>query len=187
MLAIPDSTEIYHASFSEFIRAKTSELERTVHEKIGWYCSQNMGTKYCTSNVIFHLLRSAESMKSKAVGLCSQEWIDTCVEIGVNPDTPILDLKSCLSAAIALSDASNVFRLLLLQQRVEFRYKTLFAKSAFLVAEAMTALKRPLDATRHAIRFNRPIISLEESSHLSYLLIEGEHQDEVFDLLGALS
>lgn len=187
LLAAPDSTDIYHASFSEFIRAKTSELEQTVHEKIGRYCSQNMGTRYCTSNVVFHLLRSAESMKSEAVGFCSQEWIDTCVEIGVNPDTLILDLKGCLSAAIALSDASNVFRLLLLQQRVEFRYNTLFAKSAFLVAEAMTALKRPQDAIRHAIRFNRPIISLEEGLHLSYLLIEGEHQDEVFDLLGALS
>lgn len=187
LLAGPDSTEIYHASFSEFIRTKTSALDRAVHEKIGRYCSQNMGTQYCTSNVVFHLLRSEEKQRSEAVSLCSQEWIDACVEIGVNPDTLMLDLKDCLSAAIKLTDAPSVFRLLLLQQRVEFRYNTLFAKNAFLVAEAMTALKRPRDAIRHAIRFDRPIISLEEGLHLSYLLIEGEHQDEVFDLLGALS
>jgi hypothetical protein len=187
LLATPESTEIYHASFSEFIRAKTSALDGSVHEKIGRYCSQNMGTRYCALNAVFHLLRSAESLKSEAVALCSQEWIDTCVEIGVNPETLMLDLKDCLSAAIALSDASNVFRLLLLQQRVGFRYNTLFAKSAFLVAEAMIALKRPQDAIRHAIRFNRPIISLEAGLHLSYRLIEGGYQDEVFDLLGMLS
>lgn len=187
LLAAPDSTEIYHASFSDFIRAKTSAIDSSVHEKIGRYCTQNMGLRYCASNVVFHLLRSAERLKSEAVALCAQEWIDNCVEIGVNPDTLMLDLKDCLSAAIALSDAPNVFRLLLLQQRVEFRYNTLFAKSAFLVAEAMTALKRPQDAIGHAIRFNRPIISLEEGLHLSYLLIEGGFQDEVFDLLRALS
>lgn len=187
LLAAPDWTDIYHASFSEFVRAKTSDLEQTFHEKIGRYCSHNMETRYCISNVVFHLLRSAASMKPKAVELCSQEWIDSCVEIGVNPDTLILDLKDCLSAAISISDAANVFRLLLLQQRVEFRYNTLFANSAFLVAEAMIALKRPQDAIKHAIRFNRPIISLDDGLHLSHLLIEGEHQDEVFDLLDALT
>lgn len=187
LLAAPDSTEIYHASFSEFIRAKTSALDRSINEKIGRYCSQNMGKRYCALNVVFHLLRSAESLKSEAVTLCSQDWIDTCVKIGVNPDTLMLDLKDCLAAAIALPDASNVFRLLLLQQRVGFRYNTLFAKSAFLVAEAMIALKRPQDAIGHAIRFNKPIISLEAGIHLSYRLIEGEYQDEVFDLLGMLS
>jgi len=187
LLTAPDSTEIYHASFSEFIRAKTSALDGAVHEKIGRYCTQNMGTRYCISNVVFHLLRSAERLKSEAVALCSQEWVDTCVEIGVDPDTLMLDLEDGLSAAIALSDASSVFRLLLLQQRVGFRYNTLFAKNAFLVAEAMIALNRPRDAIRYAIRFTRPIVSLEQGLHLSYLLIEGGHQDEVFDLLRALS
>lgn len=187
LLTAPDWTDIYHASFSEFIRAKTSDLEQAFHEKIGRYCSQNMETRYSISNVVFHLLRSAASMKSQAVELCSQEWIDSCVEIGVNPDTLILDLKDSLSAAILISDSASVFRLLLLQQRVEFRYNTLFANSAFLVAAAMIALKRPQDAIKHAIRFKRPIISLDEGLHLSHLLIEGEHQNEVFDLLEALN
>lgn len=187
LLAAPESTEIYHSSFSEFIRAKTSALDRSIHERIGRYCSQNMGTRYCALNVVFHLLRSAESLKSEAVALCSQGWIDNCVEIGVDPDTLMLDLKDCLTAAITLSDASNVFRLLLLQQRVGFRYNSLFAKSAFLVADAMIALKRPQDAIRHAIRFNKPIVSLEAGLHLSYRLIESGCQDEVFELLGTLN
>lgn len=187
MLAAADSTEIYHASFSEFIRAKTSALDRSVHEKIGRYCSQNMGTRYCALNAVFHLLRSAESSKPDAVTLCSQNWIDNCVEIGVDPDTLILDLKDCLAAAIAFSDAANVFRLLLLQQRLEFRYNTLFAKNAFLVADAMIALKKPQDAIRHSIRFDRPIVSLDEGLHVSYRLIESGYQDEVFDLLGTLN
>jgi hypothetical protein len=187
LLAAPDSTEIYHASFSEFIRAKTSALDRSIHEKIGRYCTQNMVTGYCALNAVFHLLRSTESSKSEAVALCSQNWIDNCVEIGVDPDTLMLDLKDCLGAAIALSDAANVFRLLLLQQRVGFRYNTLFAKNAFLVADAMIALKKPQDAIRHVIRFDRPIISLEAGLHVSYRLIESGYEDEVFDLLHALN
>lgn len=181
-----DSTEIYHSSFAEFIRAKTSELEQVVQDRIANFCSSTADIEYCTLNVVFHQLRSGDDGRSKAIATCRQQWVDACVTLGVEPDVLLVDIEETLSAATQQAKAVEVIRLLLLLQRVSFRYNTLFAQSAYLIAEAMIALDRPQEAIKHAIRFGTLIVSADEALKIAFRLIDNGHHDHAFEILKPL-
>lgn len=186
MLLSPDTTTIYHPSFTEFLVAKTAYLETVVQKRLAEFCVRESALDYCVLNVVFHLLRSDDTDHSKAVVVCNQNWVDTCVELGVEPDTLLFDIEATLAAAVSFGPAVEVVRLLLLSQRVSFRYNTLFAQSARLIAEALIALKRPREALKHAIRFNRLIVAPDEALQIAFRLIQHQDPDEALELLGLL-
>lgn len=183
LLVESDSTEIYHLSFADFICTKTSELDHVVQERIADFCSEYVSIRYCKLNVVFHLLRSNINGRNKAIFTCQQQWVDGCVTLGVEPDILMTDIEGVLSEAIQQAEGVEVIRLLLLQQRVSFRYNTLFAQSAHLIAKAMISLKRPQEAIKYVIRFGRLIVSPEEALRIVYFLIDHEYYYDAFKIL----
>jgi len=186
LLLSPDTTTIYHPSFTEFLISKTAYLETVVQKRLAEFCVRASALDYCVLNVVFHLLRSDDAGRSKSVVVCNQDWVDTCVEMGVEPDTLLLDIEATLAAAVSFGPAVEVVRLLLLAQRVSFRYNTLFAQSARLIAEALILLKRPREALKHAIRFNNLIVAPDEALQIAFRLIQHQYPDEALELLGLL-
>ena len=186
LLLNPDFTTVYHPSFTEFLLSKTIDLEVAVQQRLAEYCIKESTNEYCALNVVFHLLRSVDADLSRAVVACDQNWVDTCVELGVEPDTLLFDIEATLSAAMDKGETTEVIRLLLLSQRVGFRYNTLFAQSARLIADALISLKRPQQALKHAIRFNNLIVDPDEAFQIAFSLIQNEYEEEALELLEIL-
>lgn len=186
LLLSPDTTTIYHPSFTEFLVSKTVYLDTVVQKRLAEFCIRESALDYCTLNVVFHLLRSDDYDRSRAVVTCNQNWVDSCVELGVEPDTLLYDIEATVAAALNIGPAAEVVRLLLLLQRVNFRYNSLFAQSARLIAEALIALDRPQEALKHAIRFNTLIVAPDEALQIAFRLIQHQYPDEALELLGVL-
>jgi hypothetical protein len=186
MLLCQDKTTIYHPSFSEFLILKTASFETIIQRRLADFCFQESYLDYCALNLVFHLLRSDDSHRSRAVVACDQNWVDKCVALGVEPDTLLFDIEETVAAATSLGPVAEVIRLLLLSQRVSFRYNILFAQSARLIAEVLIALKRPQEALNHAIRFNTLIVYPDEALIIAYRLIQHEYSEEALELLKIL-
>ncbi len=186
LLLNPPTTTIYHPSFTAFIISKTDALESVIQERLAAFCVKESRLEYGVLNVVFHLLRSDDADRSQAVVTCKQKWVDTCVSLGIEPDTLLFDIEATLAVAANFGQAVEVVRLLLLSQRVSFRYNTLFTQSAQLIAEALIALKRPREALKHAIRFNTLIVAPDEALQIAFCFIQHEYREEALELLGLL-
>lgn len=186
LLLNPNTTTIYHSSFTEFLISKTSSLEIVVQQQLAEFCIKETRLEYCVLNVVFHLLHADDAGRSQAVAVCNQDWVDKCVELGVEPDTLLFDVEATVRAAVNLGPAVEAIRLLLLSQRVSFRYNSLFAQSALLIAEALIALGRPREALKHAIRFNSLIVDPDEALQIAFRLIEHNYKNEALELLRLL-
>lgn len=186
LLLNPDTTTIYHPSFTEFLLSKTAYLEVAIQRRLAKFCFKETQLEYCALNVIYHLLRSDEADRSRAIGACTQSWVDECVALGANPDTLLFDIERTLSAAISSSTATEVVRLLLLSQRVTFRYNNLFAQSARLIAEALIMLGKPHEAMKHLIRYKNLIVNPDDALKIALCLIRHEYREEALEILGLL-
>ena len=182
----PDTTTIYHPSFTAFLISKTSSLEKVVQQQLAEFCIKETRQEYCVLNVVFHLLRSDDAGRSLAVAVCNQDWVDKCVELGVEPDTLLFDVEATVHAAVNFGPAVKAIQLLLLSQRVSFRYNSLFAQSALLIAEALIALGRPREALKHAIRFNTLIVDPDEALQIAFRFTEHNYKKEALELLRLL-
>lgn len=187
LLMSKESTEVYHASFAEFICRKTSSLEQSTHQRLAEWCIKEAEKDYCKLNVLFHCLRAGDALAKTGVTICQQKWVDDCVILGVEPDVLMSDVARTLSIALRSELGAEAIRLLLLQQRINFRYNVLFAQSAHLTAHALIALHRPDEAMKFAIRFDTLIVSPRDAMHIAYRLAEKGYIDHALDILGRLN
>lgn len=186
LLHDPETPEIYHSSFADFVCTKTSGNDSIIHKRVAEFCSKTSNVEYCRLNAIYHLLRSDEEGRGNAIYQCQQQWVDDCVALGVEPDVLLEDVESVLSVAIDQGRAVECIRLLLLLQRINFRYNILFAQSAHLIAEALIALDRPREAIKHAIRFGKLIVSPDEALNIVLRLADRGYDAEALDILKPL-
>ena len=164
-------TTIYHSSFNDFLIEKTELRESDIQQRLAQYCMANSNNHYGTLNSIYHGLRTGGAEKKHAIAVCKQDWVDRCVTLGVKPDILLNDVSETLDAAIQHGDLVEVIRLLLLSQRIGFRYDTLFAQSASLTADALIALDKTQEALQHVVRYDRLIVPIIEALRLALQLI----------------
>lgn len=186
LLLCQNTTTIYHPSFAEFLISKTVNLETTIQRRLADFCLRESDLDYCVLNLVFHLLRSDDTHRSRAVAVCDQNWVDRCVTLGVESDTLLFDIEEAVATATRLGPPVEAIRLLLLSQRIGFRYNVLFAQSARLVTEALISLKRPREVLKHVIRFNTLIVNPDEALQIALNLIQHEYSDEALELLKIL-
>lgn len=166
-----DETTIYHSSFADFLIEKTALRELDVQRRLLEYCASRPDTDYGTLNIIYHGLRSGSAAEARTVAMCRQEWADRCVTLGAEPDALLGDVNEVLAAASRQGSLVEVVRILLLAQRLQFRYDALFAQSADLAADALLALGKPQEAVQHAVRYGHLIVPLQDALRLSLKLI----------------
>lgn len=178
LLSGPSTTEVYHSSFSDFVVHKTSTQSDWIQGRLSDYCAQPGSGEYGELNRVFHGLLSRTDKQLTAIAECQQRWVDRCVLLGAEPDVLLGDIEDSLNAAIRVGTATEIVRLLLLSQRLKFRYDTLFAQSASLAAEALIALGKTEQALRHILRHGQLIVGPLEAFAIVRRLIEAGHPEE---------
>lgn len=155
-----ESISIYHTSFSDFVIKKTDELDEQVHKNISNYIHKHIQTNFSLSEKVYHLSNGDEQSKRNALDECNQAWIDDCALNSINPDIVLADVKNVIGLAAELGIAHKVISLLLLSQRVNFRYNTLFQENAIFLVNALLALGKPEEAIRYVVR-NKTLITAD--------------------------
>jgi hypothetical protein len=176
-------TTIYHSSFSDFLSKKTELREPDVQLRLAEYCEKNRDNRYGLLNVIHHGLKSKGTKKDHIVSLCDQKWVDDCVTEGNKPDVLLNDVNKVLTSATELGSLVETVRILLLSQRLQFRYNTLFAQSADLTANALISLGKSQETLQHVIRYGRLIISIPNALRVALKLIEASNYSNAIELL----
>lgn len=159
---------IYHTSFSDFVKKKTAEREVPIHKNIAAsiLSKNNRQSNFSISERIHHLIQGDEENKKKALEECNQSWVDDCALSSVNPDIVLADIKEAIGLAAGMGVAHKVIALLLLSQRVSFRYNVLFEENAFFLVNALLALNKPEEAIRYVVRNNTLVVADENALQL---------------------
>ena len=176
-------TTIYHSSFQEFIIEKTQLIESVTNRRLAAFCIKNPQIQYCTKNKAHHLL---EAQDSEVFDQCNQKWVDDAVNCGVDPDTLESDIENLLVFATKEGTAPQLFSALLLSQRVDFRYNTLFAQSADLISKALIALDNPLFAFKHIFRYGGLVVSNQHALKIAHHLVESSYEPLALEVLKLL-
>lgn len=184
LLANPENTAIYHPSFSEFIVHKTATISEWVHARLEGFCGVRESGDYGTLNKVYHGLRGGRESLLRAIQGCQQAWVDDSVLLGAEPEVLLADIEETLAAAASVGTATDIIRLLLLSQRLTFRYNTLFVQSAELVALALISLGKTDSALRHVVRNGRLVVSADEAFSVANALTQQGSPEHAIEVLG---
>lgn len=170
---------IYHTSFSDFVKSKTIAIGKEIHDNVANYCTKKESSFLTVSEMIYHLSKGNKTQE--ALKLCNQDWVDKCATFSVSPDMVVADIRRVIALAAELGIAHKVIELLLLSQRVNFRYNILFDENATYLVNALLALGKFDEALRYVVR-NKTLV-VEDGDAL-YLLqrfyeYEADQQAEV--------
>lgn len=183
LLSNPNKTEIYHPSFSEFVAHKTSVSGNWVHGRLAQFCADAASGDYGALNRIYHGLLGERDTRLEAVKACDQTWVDHAVLVEAEPDVLLTDIDNALTVATREGTSVDIVRLLLLSQRLRFRYNTLFAQSAELVAQALISLGKTEQALRHILRYRTLIVDPLEAFAVAQKLIAAEQYHDAEKIL----
>jgi hypothetical protein len=178
-----NETTIYHSSFADFLIEKTALRELDVQLRLAHYCMTHSNTHYGKLNAIYHGLRSGATQEAHTIEICKQDWVDECVILGVEPDVLLGDVDEALAAATRQGSFTEVIRILLLAQRLQFRYDTLFAQSADLIADALISLGKIQEALQHAVRYGQLIVPVHVALRLAHQLNIANEATTALELL----
>jgi len=182
-----EAISIYHTSFSDFVNKKTDELNEQVHKNISDYIQKHPQTNFSLSEKVYHLAHGDEQGKRNALVECNQAWIDDCALNSINPDIILVDVKNVIGLAAELGIAHKVISLLLLSQRVNFRYNTLFQENAIFLVNALLALGKPEEAINYVVRNKTLITSDGDALYLLQKFYEYDADQEAKILLNAIN
>src|SRR5690606_25301612 len=112
--------------------------------------------------------------KNEAISYCNQNWADKCALNSVSPELVIGDLKEIINISIDLKQTVETIRLLLLLQRIEFRYDSVFAENANLIASALISLGEYNAALKYLVRENTLLVDNYDAITFLQLLYENE-------------
>ena len=173
--------EIFHSSFKNYLESNIAPvIIKQVNDKIVSFCEINKDKKYALWNYLYNLSKSTD--QEKCLEQCTQSWADRCALFDVDPDLILVDITNCINIAIDLVKTTEVIRLLLLSQRIEFRYDSVFAENAFELAEAMIALDKPDAAYNYLVRENTLLTTESDSIYFLQLFYENGYTDIAHDL-----
>lgn len=172
LLTNGETVGIYHSSFSVFVYEKTSLLDEKIHKAISSFCIENQFDSYSIRHALFHFIHAGEELRTYAVSQCSQSWADLCANHHVKPDLMLQDLQQVLGIALETGNMIEVSRLLLLSQRIEFRYNHIFAAYATELADLLIITGKPKDAIGYLIRESILIVSESDAVRFLYRFYE---------------
>ncbi|KOF04171.1 hypothetical protein OB69_04115 [Roseivirga seohaensis subsp. aquiponti] len=177
--------ELYHASFKQFITSKVPAFIPLANDSISRFCEQQKDHPYTVDNKLYHLTLSSD--KQQAVILCDQEWADFSATKHVHPDLIVQDIKRVITIVLDQKNSNELIRLLLLLQRIEFRYENVLAENAKPMAAALIAMEEYGAAMKYLVRGNNLLIDDDAVIDFLQLLYENEAFEEGDVLLNAFN
>ncbi|UPT69016.1 MAG: hypothetical protein M0D57_10515 [Sphingobacteriales bacterium JAD_PAG50586_3] len=146
------NVSIYHTSFSDFINKNSALLEHQIHDNITEYNLSHPDVIFGISERIYHLANGSEVNRRKAIDECNQHWADACAFNSISPDVVLSDIKKVIGLAAEFGISHKVISLLLLSQRINFRYNVLFHGNALFLVNALISIDKPEEAIRYVVR-----------------------------------
>ncbi len=177
--------EIYHNSFKDYVIVNSELYSAQANDYISQFCSLNTEHAYSINNLLYH--QSQGTNKKDAIGYCNQDWADKCALKSVSPELVIGDLKEIINISIDLKQTVDTIRLLLLLQRIEFRYDSVFAENANLIASALISHNEYDSALKYLVRENTLLVDNYDAITFLQLLYENEAKAEARILFDAIS
>lgn len=176
--------EIYHNSFKDFILNKIPLLKKDCNDLIVDFCEKQPDNKYSITNNLYHY--SLSNFPEKAVCNCDQLWADKMAIHHIEPDLIVADIKTIIGLSIELGQTTEVIRLLLLLQRIDFRYNSVFVEYAHEITLALIANKKYNQAIKYIVRRDTLLISITDAIHFLQHFYENEAYEEIDILTNAL-
>lgn len=165
---------IYHSSFNEFIKERTSFIEYDIQEDIAKFCKENTNGIYSVRNILHHLLLQKQEQKNEVIEYCSQEWTDHCVINHVAPDRVLQDLLNVIDFSIKSKvKITETIRLLLLSQRIKYRYNKIFTTCIYSFSELLFEEEQYANVLKYLIRNENLLV--DEESFIQFLIKFYEH------------
>jgi len=162
--------EIYHTSFKDFIAEKTLEQSTFSHDLIVKFFERYPSDIFTITNTIFHQIKGSQPLN--AIKECDQSWANECAQHHVIPDLVLLDIKEAIQKATSLALAPEVIRLLLLLERVTYRYDKVFFENSIQLAQTLIAQGNYDAAIRYLVRNDTLQVTGEEATSFLRLLYE---------------
>lgn len=176
--------EIYHNSFKEYILNKVSLFKTDCNDLIVKFCETETENKYSLTNSLYHY--SLSSYPAKAIAGCGQMWADKMAANHIEPDLIVDDIKSVIALAIDMENTAEVLRLILLLQRIDFRYNSVFVEYAFEITLALIASKKYSQAIKYIVRRNTLLVSIKDAVHFLQHFYENDAVEEILILQNAI-
>jgi len=176
--------DIYHNSFKNYVISKTPTELIKANDLISQYLENNPDSELTANNIIFHFAKS--SRKDNAILLCSQDWADRCAKLDVPPELVLADIKDTIRLSIELKQTTGTIRLLLLLQRVEFRYDSVFAENAAQIAFSLISIGNYRASINYILRNGSLMIGDEQALHCLRLYYDYNALEEAEELYEAI-
>ncbi|SDI27490.1 hypothetical protein [Winogradskyella thalassocola] len=176
--------EIFHNSFKEFITKKVKLFIKDCNDNIASFCENNLDNEYSIENCLHHYALS--NTPEKALKSCNQKWADKLTLNHIEPDIVLLDIKNTINLSLKLEQTTELIRLLLLLQRIEFRYDYILYEYAQNIALALIANEDYQHALKYIVRRNILLVSNDQAIIFLQLLYEAEAYKEANVLLEAI-
>ncbi len=148
------------------------------------FCEKKPDNKYSITNSLFHY--SLSNSPKKAIINCNQEWADKMAINHIEPDLIVSDIKNIIELSIDLEKTTEVIRLLLLLQRIDFRYNSVFVEYAHQIALVLIANGNFEDALKYIVRRNVLLVNNDDALLFLQLFYENEAFVEAEILLKAI-
>ncbi|MFT4847695.1 MAG: hypothetical protein ACI8ZO_000286 [Flavobacteriales bacterium] len=176
--------EIFHNSFKEFITKKVEFFIKDCNDNIVAFCENNIDNEYSIENSLHHYTLS--NTPENALQNCNQEWADKLALNHIEPDLVLLDIKNTISLSLKLKQTIELIRLLLLLQRIEFRYDYVLYEYAENIALALIANEKYKHALKYIVRRNILLVNNHQAIVFLQLFYEAEAFKEANILLEAI-
>ncbi|WP_338357462.1 serine protease [Yeosuana marina] len=176
--------EIFHNSFKEFITKKVTLFIKDCNDNIITFCESNTENEYSIENSLHHY--SLSNTPAKALQNCNQEWADKLALNHIEPDLVLLDIKNIIRLSLKLEQTTELIRLLLLLQRIEFRYDYVLYEYAENIALALIANEKYKHALKYIVRRNILLVNNHQAIFFLQLFYEAEAYKEANILLEAI-
>ena len=110
------------------------------------YCEAHPDSDYSLTNMLYHC--GLSNSPEKAVESCNQVWADKMAFNHIEPDLVVSDIKNTISLSIELELTTELIRLLLLLQRIDFRYNSVFVEYAHEMTLVLIANRKYKEAIK---------------------------------------
>ncbi len=161
ILVSSDEIYPYHSSIKQFIDKKTQLSDENYHENIALFCKSSVENSYSRRNILWHLLLASDDRKEEALDFCHQQWADRCAVEFLEPDLILNDLDLVLTYALKTGNIYHSLRLLLLKQRISFRYNDVFTLSTAEIVNFLISSNQQIKIIPYLIRYNTALVSHE--------------------------
>ncbi|MBS7821458.1 trypsin-like peptidase domain-containing protein [Wohlfahrtiimonas chitiniclastica] len=162
ILSSSDEIYPYHSSIKQFIDRKTQLSDESYHEKIALFCKNYIENDYSQRNILWHFLLASDPYKEEALVFCNQQWADRCAKDFLEPELILSDLDLTLFYALNNGKVAESIHLLLLKQRMSFRYNDVFALSTSGLVNFLISKNQQANILPYLIRYGVPLVSSRE-------------------------